>query len=117
MVEKGVVDEKYLDMVNLTLDEVKLLKVDKNTNIVPLRGYIYDGTAEPGTPYVLLGNANGDGAVDTKDAVLLKKYLAGFEGIEFNHDAADVNVDGKVDSKDAVRLLRHLAGYDLKLGE
>ena len=51
MTEKGLIDEKYLDMVTLTTDEVKALKVDKNTNTVPLKGYIYDGTAEPGTPY------------------------------------------------------------------
>lgn len=51
MVEQGLIDKKYLDMVTLTLDEVKELKVDKNTNTVPLKGYIYDGTVEPGTPY------------------------------------------------------------------
>ena len=54
MVEKGVIDKKYLDMITLTLDEVKALKVDKNTNTVPLKGYIYDGTAEPGTPFKMV---------------------------------------------------------------
>lgn len=48
-VDKGILDEKYLDMVTLTLDEVKEMKVDGNTNIVPDDYYIYDGTAEPGT--------------------------------------------------------------------
>lgn len=48
-VEKGLIDEKYLDMVTLTSAEVKALNVDRNTDIVPDDYYIYDGTAEPGT--------------------------------------------------------------------
>ena len=51
LVEKGLVDKKYLDMVTLTLDEVKALNVDKNTDTIPTKGLIFDGSAEPGTPY------------------------------------------------------------------
>lgn len=47
--ENGLIDEKYLDMVTLTPDEVNALNVDRNTDIVPDDYYIYDGTAEPGT--------------------------------------------------------------------
>ncbi len=66
---------------------------------------------------IIYGDINSDGEVNTKDAVLLKKHLAGYEGLAFDKDAADVNADGEVDSKDAVRLLRHLAGYEVILGE
>ena len=66
---------------------------------------------------VIYGDINGDGEVNTKDAVLLKKYLAGYEALTFDRVAADVNGDGEVNSKDAVRLLRHLAGYQVILGE
>ena len=55
MAERGVIDERYLDMVQLTQSEVDALDVDKNTNSKPASGYIYDGTAAPGTPY----NCNG----------------------------------------------------------
>ncbi len=52
MVKKGLIDKKYLDMLTLTQDEVKALKVDKNTNTAPPNNYIYDGTTKPGTVYV-----------------------------------------------------------------
>ncbi len=63
------------------------------------------------------GDINGDGDVNTKDAVLLKKYLAEYTGLNINLDAADVNGDGEVNTKDAVRLLQYLAGYEVKLGK
>lgn len=66
---------------------------------------------------IIYGDINGDGDVNSKDAVVLKKHLAGYEGLTFDSEAADMNRDNKVDSKDAVRLLRYLAGYDVKLGK
>ncbi len=63
------------------------------------------------------GDINGDGDVNTKDAVLLKKYLAEYTGLNINLDAADVNGDGEVNTKDAVRLLQYLAGYNVTLGK
>ena len=30
--------------------------VDKNKDVIPAKGLIYDGTAEPGTPYTGSGN-------------------------------------------------------------
>ena len=48
-VEKGQLDKKYLDMVTLTPDEVKALKVDRNTDAVPDKYFVYDMTEEPGT--------------------------------------------------------------------
>ena len=65
----------------------------------------------------IMGDINGDKDVNSKDAVLLKKHLAGYTGLAFDTAAADVNGDGDVNSKDAVRLLRYLAGYEIKLGE
>lgn len=63
------------------------------------------------------GDINGDGDVNSKDAVLLKKYLAGYTGLDIDTTASDVNADGNIDSKDAVRLLRRLAGYEVILEE
>lgn len=40
----------------LTLEEVKKMGVDKNKDVIPAKGLIYDGTAEPGTPYTGSGN-------------------------------------------------------------
>ena len=68
-------------------------------------------------PNVIYGDANSDDEVDSKDTVLIKKYLAGYSGLSIDKEAADVNGDSEVDSKDAVRLLRYLAGYDVTLGK
>ena len=54
LAEKGLIDKKYLDMVTLTEEEVRALKVDRKTNITPKTGYIYDGIDAPGTPYTLV---------------------------------------------------------------
>ena len=65
---------------------------------------------------VVYGDANGDGVVDSKDAVLYKKYMAGCTGLEINLDACDVNGDDTVDSKDIVKVLQYMAGFDVELG-
>ena len=51
------------------------------------------------------------------DAVVIKKYVAGFTGFTIDLDAADVNADGKVDTRDAVKILKKIAGFDVTLGE
>ena len=61
------------------------------------------------------GDANGDREIDTKDAVLIKKYLAGFENLFIDVTAGDVTGDGEITTKDAVRLLQYLAGYSVEL--
>lgn len=64
------------------------------------------------------GDVNGDGEVDVKDAVLLKKYLAEFEDAinSLDKGAGDVTGDNEITSADAVRLLKALAEYDVELG-
>lgn len=64
------------------------------------------------------GDANGDGEIDTKDAVMMKKYLAEFDDAKetLDENASDVTGDGKVSSADAVKLLQALAGKDVELG-
>ena len=78
---------------------------------------ITSGEIEGAVAVKTYGDANGDGIVDSKDAVLYKKYLAGFTGLDINPDVCDVNDDGTVDSKDAVRVLQYMAGMDVILGE
>ena len=66
---------------------------------------------------ITYGDANGDGKIDSRDAVVIKKYVAGFTGFTIDLDAADVNADGKVDTRDAVKILKKIAGFDVTLGE
>ncbi len=62
-----------------------------------------------------IGDSNGDGNVDVKDAVLLAQHLAGWN-VSVNSQKSDCNADGKVDVKDAVLLAQYLAGWSVKLG-
>jgi hypothetical protein len=65
---------------------------------------------------VTYGDVSGDGVIDSKDAVLVKRYTSGWS-VEINEDAADVNGDGAINSKDAVLIERYVAGWDVMLGK
>lgn len=64
----------------------------------------------------LIGDVNDDGEIDSVDAVLLKKYLAGYEGLEINLEACDTNGDGEISSSDSVMLLKYLSNNSIQLG-
>ena len=53
-----------------------------------------------------LGDVNGDGNVDSKDAYIIKANVVGIsvDGQKFITDAADLNADGDIQSKDAFYL-------------
>lgn len=57
------------------------------------------------------GDIDGDSKVNTKDAILLFRYVAGWD-VDVDPAALDVNGDNKVDTKDAVALFRYIAGWD-----
>ena len=63
----------------------------------------------------VVGDADGDGVLNLKDVVVLRRMLAGWEGYSINDTNADVDGDGKVTLKDAVLLERYLAGWDVTL--
>ena len=63
------------------------------------------------------GDANGDGVVNMKDSLILRKHLAGWPlDPETVIAALDVNLDGEVNMKDALLLRKFLAGWDVELG-
>ncbi len=57
------------------------------------------------------GDANEDGVINTKDIVLIKRFLADWSGVEINSANSDVNGDGLVNTKDVVVIKRYLAGW------
>ncbi len=58
---------------------------------------------------VLAGDANKDGAVNMKDVLVVRKYLASMT-TDLDLKAADMNGDGAVNMKDVLALRKSLAG-------
>ena len=85
--------------------------------------YVETYAKEESIPFVIIqsacnyGDLNNDNKIDSKDILLMKKKLAGYEVADLNKEACDVNGDGKVTSVDAVLLLKYVAGYDVELGK
>lgn len=77
-------------------------------------------TYTPKTPSVtlkmyLVGDVDGNGVVAKKDATILARYFAGWEGYEekiVSMDAADVDRNGTVAKKDATIMARYFAGWE-----
>lgn len=111
MVKRGLVAPQYLDKMTLTKEQVAAMHVDKNTNVLPPSGYVFDGTLPCGTPFQnLKGDVNGDGTVDVSDATVIQLYIAELLGEStFIQEAADVNGDGKIAIDDATHLQQYVA--------
>ncbi|MBR2731771.1 MAG: leucine-rich repeat protein, partial [Clostridia bacterium] len=69
----------------------------------------------------IFGDANGDGVINGKDVLLLRKYLANYNDDTqtstvsvFN--GADANNDGVVNGKDLLLLRKYMANYDDETG-
>lgn len=58
------------------------------------------------------GDANGDNAINGKDAAMLIQYINNW-GVEVTPDAADVNCDGKINIKDYILIVRYLNGWKI----
>ena len=74
----------------------------------------HDGTCTRcGAAEKLVGDVNGDGRVNARDARALLRFLAGLtEPGEVDEGAADFNGDGRVNARDARAILRAIAGLD-----
>lgn len=58
------------------------------------------------TPQGILGDANGDGVVDSADVTAIINYILGKPGVSFNKDNADVTGDGEILIDDAVQTVQ-----------
>lgn len=56
------------------------------------------------------GDVTGDGAVDARDIVIIRRYVAGGWDISYSMAMADVTNDGVVNARDVVKIRRSVAG-------
>ena len=61
-------------------------------------------------PEPVPGDVNGDGLLNLKDIVLIRRSIASGWNVQIDETIADVNHDSKVNLKDVVLLRRAIAG-------
>lgn len=62
----------------------------------------------------LPGDANSDGRITTRDALVILQHVAGYD-VSINLSNADCNADGRVTTRDALLILQVVAGYEVTL--
>ena len=105
---------KDLEDAQQTLAQNEQEIKDLQAEIERLKALLDDDPTDP-QPAEMLGDANNDGAVNMKDVLLMRKYLAGLD-VEYNAENADCNGDGDVNMKDVLMLRKYLAGLITELG-
>ena len=71
-----------------------------------------DAPEQPPVTTVTSGDVSGDGEISAKDAMLLVRYVNGWEGLELDLEAADINGDGQVSAVDAMIITRYVNGWE-----
>ena len=62
------------------------------------------------TPPVFPGDADGNGAVNTTDVILVRRYIAGGYNVMMDDNAADVDGNGVINTTDVILMRRYIAG-------
>ena len=63
------------------------------------------------TSAISAGDVNGDGKLNLKDASLMLKVIAKYDGVDVDKAAADVTGDSKMNLADVALLMKHIAGW------
>ncbi len=88
--------DDYVDDGNIEVKNVKFVSADGTTQSLA------DASSASG---LILGDANGDKNVDTKDAIKLVEQYLGKNPSNFDKKAADITLDGTFDTKDAIQII------------
>ena len=68
--------------------------------------------------YLIYGDADENGKLNTKDIILIAQYLAEWD-VRIGYDfftRADVNLSGRINTADIVLIAQFIAGWDVSLG-
>ena len=100
---KETVDEQKAEIVKETFYSEKVEKLKQAVEV-------YESVA------VKYGDVNGDGKINTDDALLILQYVVGLSTIDGNGaKAADVNGDGRIDTNDALGILQYVVNIRTEL--
>lgn len=87
-------------------------KLDKAEHVLSEDGVCECGYKTEQTVDIVYGDANGDGKVNSADIILIKKYIANFDGTTSSVEVfpgADANGDGSINSLDVILLKKYIA--------
>ena len=65
---------------------------------------------------IVIGDANGDGEINSSDLIVFRKLLISYKTGEFD-ECLDANGDGSFDICDLIRIKRHLADSSIPIGK
>ena len=103
----------YMDEQGVLTKLDGVVNVDERTITVELEHFSTYILADPvESSDVMIGDVNGDGRINTRDARALLTYVAGLtkDGDTLNIAAADCNGDGRINTRDARILLLYVVG-------
>ena len=112
-VKAGAVEITKGDSINLFLINGIFAGTNPSEEVTTPKPSEEETTSD--NPVVKYGDVDGDGTIDVKDGVIVKKHLAQMD-VTINKVNSDVNCDGDVDIQDAILLMKHLAQMDVILG-
>lgn len=81
-----------------------------HANLLAAFNALNDAIAAQAEAEVVLGDANGDGKLNTADAAAIAKYVVGLGTVD--EKAADYNKDGKVNVADAAAIIKAIVGLN-----
>ncbi|MBR4960229.1 MAG: hypothetical protein IKY52_04970, partial [Clostridia bacterium] len=67
------------------------------------------------TELLIPGDANEDGTVNGRDLILIRQYVAEYQGITMDTRTGDVNADGVINGKDVIVMRQYLAEWGVTL--
>ena len=91
-------------------EEMYILTATAQAEGMQISEYVYYELVVPAMPYVVRGDADGDGKVTVNDVTALVDYLLSHDPSNINLEGADFNLDGSVSVSDVTAIVDFILG-------